>query len=188
MNWIRIAVDIEDDPQVRAMARYLKVRVSEAVGLVVRVLARLPKHARDGDLAAFDREIVEDWCDWHGKPGAFADEFFARFCVDGRVKGWERWNGAAIREADRERDRKRELREQQRAAPVGQRADVRPDVRDVSPEDVTGRHVNCSSVVEEAPSVVCVEDLLGSPAPARRGRHTHTGLTPVAGVLGGLPA
>lgn len=117
MNWVRIACDIEDDPEVRALARALKLRVSEAVGMLVRVYARLPKHARTGDLRALDRLIVEDWCDWHGKAGAFSEQFFTRFTTDGVVKAWHKWNGKAIAEADKERERDRERKQRSRGAP-----------------------------------------------------------------------
>lgn len=111
MNWIRMAVDLEDDPEVRAMSRVLKVRLSEACGIMFRILAKLPKHARDGDLSRFDPIIIEDWCDWHGKRGALASEFFTRFCSeDRRVRSWEKHNGAAIRDADRRSSVMRERR------------------------------------------------------------------------------
>lgn len=114
MNWVRIACDIEDDPQVRAMARALGVDVTTAVGLMVRVLARMPKHARDGNVAHLDPMTFEDWTDWRGAPGAFAREFVARFVVDGVVRSWEKHNGAAIREADRRAEVQRRRRASRR--------------------------------------------------------------------------
>lgn len=54
--------------------------------------------------------------------------------------------------------------------------------------NVTERHVTAVRSEEEVPSDVCVQDLLGDPAPARRRPNTHTGLTPVRHLLGGLPA
>ena len=112
MNWVRIACDIEDDPQVRAMARALGLELSTAVGMMVRVFARLPKHARDGNVAHLDAFTFEDWTDWRGEPGAFAREFLARFVVDGVVRSWEKHNGAAIREADRRAAIQRRRREE----------------------------------------------------------------------------
>jgi hypothetical protein len=58
--------------------------------------------------------------------------------------------------------------------------------------NVTERHVTAVRSEVEVPSEtagVCVQDLLGDPAPARRRPHTHTGLAPIATALAGrLPA
>jgi hypothetical protein len=110
MNWVRIACDIEDDPKVRSLARALGISLQSAVGCIVMVLARMPKHARDGVVAHLDLDVLEDWTGWAGQPGAFARAFAERFVKDGVVTGWEKHNGAAIREADRrakvQRDRR----------------------------------------------------------------------------------
>lgn len=123
MNWVRIACDIEDDPQVRGMARALGLELSTAVGLMVRVLARMPKHARDGDVAHLDPVTFEDWTDWRGEPGAFAREFVARFVQDGQLRSWEKYNGAAIREADRRAEQQRQRRAKRRKEQERQEAE-----------------------------------------------------------------
>lgn len=110
MNWVRIACDIEDDPSVRSMARALGIDLTAAVGCMVRVLTRMPKHARDGYIGHLDPLVLEDWTDWRGEPGAFARQFLERFTTGGHVTSWMKHNGAAIKDADRRAEAARERR------------------------------------------------------------------------------
>lgn len=111
MNWIRVAVAIGDDPDVHRLAAALDVRMAEAVGLVVGLLARFPEHAPDGNLADVPDSLVERWAGWEGERGTFAPVLRALFLNEHGVWGsWEKHNGAALREANAARDRAAEYR------------------------------------------------------------------------------
>lgn len=110
LNWIRIAVAIGDDPDVHRLAERLNVRVAEAVGMVVLVLARFPEHAPTGNVAQIPASLVERWAGWEGERGAFDREWRGIFLVDDVWPAWEKHNGAALRDAQAARDRAAEYR------------------------------------------------------------------------------
>ena len=115
MNWIRIDVGIMDDPSVGALAGALGVSVPLTTGHLVGVLRKLPTHAKDGDLSRIPASTIELWAMWAGKKGKFAAAFRAHLCTAQEVvRGWEKHNGAAIREAQRSADRAKEWREERR--------------------------------------------------------------------------
>jgi len=106
MNWIRVATKMKGDPRIGAIAAACKVRVPEAVGLVCCVLMELPDHAKDGDVRHVPDVILEQWALWTGKPGQFAEAFRDAMCDEtGAVRSWEKYNGAAIRKAERDNAR-----------------------------------------------------------------------------------
>jgi hypothetical protein len=126
VNWIRVSAAIGSDPEFATMARTIGVTKNELIGAFVRILCELSVHARDGDLSRFDRNVVEDWCDWKGgrgrKAGVFAAEFFARFCTpQGVVKSWDKYNGAAMRESESSKERARAWRENKKARTENER-------------------------------------------------------------------
>lgn len=107
MDWIRISTEIGHDPKTVQLARRCGVSVPAAVGHVVMLLANLPAHAADGDLAAVPGEVIEHWAGWTGEDGRLDAAFRALFCDElGVVSAWDRLNGAAIREAEKARLRK----------------------------------------------------------------------------------
>lgn len=115
MNWIRVCVNIADDPSVGAIADACDIPLSEAVGCVVSVLCKLPAHAADGGLASIPDRTLEKWANWEHERGAFAKAFRSAMCDDaGTVKAWDRHNGAAMREAKSARERMRDARKKPR--------------------------------------------------------------------------
>lgn len=111
MNWIRIATGIMDDPSVLQLAEAAGVSVPTTTGHVVGVLAKLPTHAKTGDLSGVSDRAIEQWAKWPGKQGKFATAFRTYLCnAQGVVSAWEKHNGAAIREADRRAETMRQRR------------------------------------------------------------------------------
>lgn len=118
MNWIRICVNIADDPAVGAIADACDIPLAEALGGVVAVLCKLPAHAEDGALAGIPDRTLEKWANWEHERGAFARAFREAMCDEhGVVKAWDRHNGSAIREAKAARERMRESRKKPRPEP-----------------------------------------------------------------------
>lgn len=116
MNWIRICIDIADDPSIGAIADACDIPLAEAVGCVVSVLCKLPAHAKDGGIETISDRTIEQWANWEHQRGRFAQAFRAAMCDEaGVVKAWERHNGAAMREAEAARDRMREARKKPKA-------------------------------------------------------------------------
>ena len=111
MEWVAIAVNIARDPSVHRMAEGLRVRVPEAVGLLALTFAEMAQHAPTGELADVPDSLLETWSGWHGKRGAFAEQFRANLCNHaGLVLAWEKYNGANIRRAKAASERTRTWR------------------------------------------------------------------------------
>lgn len=149
MNWIRICVNIADDPAIGAIADACDIPIAEALGCVVAVLCKLPAHAKTGDLSAIADRSLEKWANWEHERGAFATAFRRALCTpDGTVAAWERHNGAAMREADAARERMQEARRNAKAnkksdtpTPSAERsANVRSTVREPFASNGTGRN------------------------------------------------
>ncbi len=141
MNWIRITVDMPDDPRIGRIAAAAQISPDEAAGKVLRVLCKLPAHARDGDVSTVPDEVLETWANWRGKASRFASAFRAELCDDtGKVRSWEKHNGAAIRESDRTKERVKEWRDgKKRTGDVT--GNVRGNERRTLPVDGTGREI-----------------------------------------------
>lgn len=142
MKWIRIDVGIMDDSSIDALASALGVRVSEAVGCVVGVLAHLPADAPDGDISNKSDRLLEKWASWEGKRGAFASGFRATMCTaGGTVRAWDKHNGAALREVERQREKSRKYRGQSEnvpgTVPGTEHGSYQPTRRDETRRDVT---------------------------------------------------
>lgn len=115
MNWIRVDVGLSADPKLHKFAKALRVKRPEAIGLFVATLCQFPDHARDGDIGPVEPETLSEWAGWKGKPDAYASAFRAVFCDGGTVvTGWQKHNGAAIREAERNAKNAREYRNRKR--------------------------------------------------------------------------
>ena len=173
MNWIRIATKMKSDPRMGAIAAACKVRVPEAVGLVCCVLMEFPDHARDGDVAAVDDIVLEQWAGWNGKTGAFGAAFRHHLCDEtGTVRAWEKHNGAALRKADSDIERKRAMRNGAETA----RAERAPSVRQLRANladgavDETRRDVTTPVTLAEeglpSPSSSGLRDVLPMVAPS----------------------
>jgi hypothetical protein len=113
------------DPAVLGLAEALGVSPPLTTGCLVGVLTHLPDHARTGDLSGVSDLTLERWAQWPGKRGRFAAAFRAYLCdPQGVVRGWEKHNGAAMREAEQARERMREARKVRRT-----QAERSPNVR-----------------------------------------------------------
>ncbi len=139
MNWIRLDVGIAADPKLHKFAKALKVTRPAAVGLFACTLCQFPDHARDGDIQGIEPETLAEWAGWKGKASAYTDAFRAVFCDGGTVvTGWQKHNGAAIKEADRNAKNAREYRNRKRQSTGDVGGDVPGDVpayvRDVTNE------------------------------------------------------
>jgi hypothetical protein len=145
MNWIRIDTGMLADPSIGQIAEALDVRCSQAAGCVLGVLLQLPKHAREGDVSKIPNVTLESWADWGGARGAFAQAFRAHLCTpDGVLRSWDKYNGAAMREADDARERMRKFRKGKKDVRE-QQANGSPNVRVTYTErsplrDGTGRN------------------------------------------------
>jgi hypothetical protein len=129
MNWIRVDVGIASDPKLHQFAKALKVKRPEAVGLFVSALCQFPDHARDGNVELIDAETLAEWAGWRGKPDAFAAAFRRVFCDGtGTVAGWQKHNGAALRDAERNAKNAREYRNRKRQSNGDVGGDVHGDV------------------------------------------------------------
>ena len=123
MNWIRVATTIMDDSKVDEVAVACGVRIAEAAGLMIGVLTHLPSEARDGNLGAISDRLVERWACWEGERGLFAATFRKFMCDEsGAVRAWEKYNGKALRDADKSADRVRQWREKRAEETEAKRA------------------------------------------------------------------
>jgi hypothetical protein len=137
MKWIRLDAGIAADPKLHKFAKALKVTRPAAIGLFASTLCQFPDHARDGDISDVEPETLAEWAGWKGKPEQYAATFRHVFCEGGTVvTGWQKHNGAAIREADRNRTKAREYRSRHRYGtgdvPAYERDETNETGRDVS--------------------------------------------------------
>jgi hypothetical protein len=115
MEWVAIDVHIAGDAVTHRLAGTFRLRVAEAAGLLTLVFAGMAQHAQDGSLTDVTDSQLEAWALWHGKRGALATFVRAQLCDDdGTVRAWEKYNGAAIREAKASRERMRVYRAKRR--------------------------------------------------------------------------
>jgi len=112
MEWVAIDVHIAGDEITHRLAEAFRLRIAEAAGLLTLAFAGMAQHAQDGSLATKTDSQIEEWARWHGKRGAFA-AFFRKQLGDeaGQVRAWEKYNGAAIREAKASKERAKKWRE-----------------------------------------------------------------------------
>lgn len=110
--WIRVNATLLDAPGVRQFGTELLPKTepwlarAAVAGFLVALWGRVAEHQPDGRLSGRDDEQLEEWAQWKGKPGLFAQVFRARFLrEDGVIDHWEDYQGAAL--ARREQDRKR---------------------------------------------------------------------------------
>jgi hypothetical protein len=112
MAWVAIDLNIANDPAVHRIAAALRIRIPEAVGLLVLAFASMVQHAPDGRIGDVPDTLLEQWARWHGKRGAFAAQFRAELTDEtGQVRAWEKWNGNNLRRLDAARERARVWRE-----------------------------------------------------------------------------
>jgi hypothetical protein len=116
MDWVAIDVHIAGDAVTHRLADQFRLRVAEAAGLLTLAFAGMAQHAQDGSLTDITDSQIESWALWHGKRGAFATFFRAQLTDDtGTVRAWEKYNGAAIREARAARERMQAYRARKRS-------------------------------------------------------------------------
>jgi hypothetical protein len=169
MNWIKMAVSMKGDPSVHGIAKdCCKHDIAKAIGHLQCFFAELPAHARDGDLSTVDAMTVEQWALWSGKRGAFNEAVRKHLCEGGRLRSWEKYNGAAIRENDAARERmrlKREAEREEKNEPSpperkGKRSPERsPNVPRTFPSDGTGRDVTAADAAVGAAAAATPDGL-----------------------------
>lgn len=132
MNWIRVSVEIGDDPRVHALADAAGVPVATAVGCLVLILRKMPAHAPSGDLSGVTDGLLESWAMWPGRAGRFAPAFRAGMLDESGVwASWEKHNGRALKKLERDRERirlSRESRADSALSVAGLSRDGRPPV------------------------------------------------------------
>ncbi len=116
MEWVAISVHIAGDCVTHQIADRCRVRIPEAAGLLSLTFAGMALHAQDGNLANVTSSQIEQWAYWSGRRGLYAVVFRDLMCdEDGLVTAWEKYNGAAIREAKASAQRVKKWRDQRKA-------------------------------------------------------------------------
>ena len=129
LSWIRVNAALLDDPEIREFGKVLYPRLpaftarAAAAGHLVALWGQLANHQPDGIVTRRDDEQLEEWAQWKGTAGNFAESFRARFVDDnGKVLEWDEYQGAAL--ARREADRQRKENARKRGQPVPELADT----------------------------------------------------------------
>ena len=149
MNWVAIDVNISVDEKTLAVARHCKVTHAEAVGLVVSVIAALPRIAPSGNISDITDVMLEGVAMWEGKRGRFAEIFRTAWCTAGVVTAWEKWNGAKQRECKAKAQRAKEWRDRKKAERESDTvSDTQPDTI-LAPYTRNNRQVTKGSYKQE---------------------------------------
>jgi hypothetical protein len=104
VTWIRWETKTPKHELVGDLAEGLKVRRAEALGLYNATCCGFGEYRKDGRADQITDTTLEQWAEWEGRKGRFA-EIFRQRCVEqrsgqrdavGTVKGW--WRQAALLE------------------------------------------------------------------------------------------
>ena len=162
--WIRMEADEVRSVRIASLANALSVTQVHALGYFAAFNGAIARQCPDGNLQAVPDRLLEQWAEWDGEPGQFAQA--ARVVLldsDCQVKGWAKAMGKLVQDRAKDRERKKPLR--------GVSAEI-PSTRDVT--DVTKQNGRNDD---------------GPPARARgrsapRARPTTPGEQQLANVLG----
>ena len=129
MTWLRLDVDLPDDPHLWSLAERLGVTEAAALGHAVRMMTFATKYTDDGDLSTFSPSAIARAAGWNGDPAAFRDAAIAAGWLvqdDGRldVAGFDASQGPLIERRRRDAAQKREKRHTENATGTGRRHDV----------------------------------------------------------------
>lgn len=117
LTWMRVARNITKDKDTHRGAEIAGVDVHKYAGHLLDLWNEMFDQAEDGNLAIIPDSAIEQYANWRGKKGAFAKAVRATLCHDEHheqpmvMRSWDRFNGAAIREARADMKRKKEGRE-----------------------------------------------------------------------------
>ncbi len=165
MNWIRVAVGVGRDASVGDVARACGVSRVTTTGHWVLVLTAMAEGCVDGDLSRISDDNIEEWADWRGKRGRFADAVRRYLCDEhGVMRSWGKYNGAKLREMESDRERKKAARMAAIAAKKSggspaeqtQTSGGRPPLRDETRRDVTNYNNKQQQIADaaDAPSPI----------------------------------
>ena len=111
-SWIAVHTGVADSPLVGRAVQDLGITTAEAVGLLVNLWSKLRDADRDGSVTGVNSVTLEQWSAYRPANGKWAAFILANH-VDrnGRIKGWDDWQGAEARERQYNRERQRRFRE-----------------------------------------------------------------------------
>lgn len=159
--WIRVRANLSKTRVAKKLAPICK-RVNsdtqKAAGVLQDFWSGASQFSKDGFIRDEDDQTLEDWANWKGKPGIFANWVRTQHMdADGRINDWDEYMGVLESKRAKDRERKRLEREKKKVAASngtshgpsnGSHADSRRDVRTHDTErDVTER--NETEVVQD---------------------------------------
>ena len=158
------------DASVGDVARACGVSRVTTTGHWVMVLTAMAEGCVDGDLSRVSDDNLEEWADWRGKRGRFAQAVRRYLCDEqGVMRSWGKYNGAKLREMEADRERKKAARLAAMAAKRSggspaeqtQTSGGRPPLRDVTRRDVTNNNNKQQQIADGAATPVgdAVEDV-----------------------------
>ena len=117
MKWIRVASNIADDDKVWQLGERAGCDAFKAIGHLVTLWGVMTEQAKDGDLSRVSDAALERWAKWDGRKGRFAAAVRDTLCNEsGVIAAWEKYQGAAIREAESDRKRAEDRRKAARTS------------------------------------------------------------------------
>lgn len=152
--WIRVRANLSKTRVAKKLAPLCtRVRsdTQKAAGVLQDFWSGASQFSKDGFIRDEDDQTLEDWANWKGKPGVFANWVRTQHMdADGRINDWDEYMGVLESKRARDRERKRLEREKKkeevartsRGHSNGRHADVPCDVRTHDTErNVTRRNV-----------------------------------------------
>jgi len=138
--YIESHAEIKDHPKTKKLARLLRIKKREAIGLLHMLWWWGLAYAySDGDISRFEDSDIDDAVEWDGEPEAVAQALRAAGWIepDGRLHDWQEYGGKLQQKLFSDRERKRL---QRKTAEV-------PAPSEGCPEDVHRNSIGCPADV-----------------------------------------
>lgn len=125
--WIRVVSHLSRRKVAQKLAPLCRGDRQKAAGVLVDFWSGVSEFAQNGFVHDVDDDTIEDWANWKGRRGLFAQWVREQHMdEEGRVPHWDEYQGAL--ETRKEKDRQRKQRQRVRGTSDGSHADSPAEV------------------------------------------------------------
>jgi hypothetical protein len=155
MEWIKVSVDVEDNPKVVRLRRLL--RDENAFIYLERIWRWLGRHEKqEGSLASLEAADIADIARWKGDPEELLEALVKAGLVDRGARGileihdWLEWHGSIFEARSKSAERVKRWRAKQKKARSAEEPDVTEEARREAPSmSIEAARSEASSAIEQ---------------------------------------